>query len=289
MSVPGASGLGVRATTRLVHGANYAVLTAGGLIMIFPLVWMVLTSLKALPETRAYPPIWLPSAFHFENYPDALTSQPFGLYFRNTAIITVLVVIGDVLSCSMVAYGFARLRFPLRDFWFVILLSTMMVPFIVRLVPLFVVFKTLGWINTYLPLVVPAFFGTPFFIFLVRQFFLTIPAELADAARIDGCSEPGIWWQIMLPLSKPALAVVAILAFQNAWNDFMGPLIYLNSNEMKTAILGLATMRSPSGLSTEMWNWLMAVATTMVAPMVVLFVAFQRAFVQGVVLSGIKG
>lgn len=281
--------LGIRGTTRLARGANYLALTLAGLIMIFPLVWMVLTSLKTLPDTQVYPPVWIPIPPRVENYPAALTSAPFGLFFRNTIVITVLSVIGDVLSCSLAAYGFARLRFPGRDLWFLVLLSTMMVPFIVRMVPLFLIFKFLGWIDTYLPLVVPSFFGTPFYIFLVRQFFLTVPAELADAARIDGCSEPGIWARIMLPLSKPALAVVAILAFEHSWNDFLAPLIFLNSDDMKTAILGLATMLSPSGLSTEMWNYLMAVATTMILPMIVVFLLFQRAFVEGVALSGIKG
>lgn len=281
--------MGIRRATRLAHAGNYAALTLAGLIMIFPLLWMVLTSLKTLPDTQVYPPVWIPIPPHFENYPAALTSAPFALYFRNTVLITLFTVVGDVLSCSLVAYGFARLRFPGRDLWFMILLSTMMVPFIVRMVPLFLLFKTLGWINTYLPLVVPAFFGTPFYIFLVRQFFLTIPSELADAARIDGCSEPGIWRRIMLPLAKPALAVVAILAFEHSWNDFIAPLIFLTSDDLKTAILGLATMLSPNGLSTNQWNYLMAVATTMIAPMVIVFLFFQRAFVEGVALSGVKG
>ncbi len=273
---------------RLSRVAVYALLIAGAFLALFPLYWMLSTSLKLLPETRAYPPIFFPLP-HWENYPQALTFQPFARYFANSFLVAGSVVVADLVSCSFVAYGFARLRFPGRDLLFMVLISTMMIPFIVRLVPLFLLFQQLKWINTYLPLIVPALFGTPFFIFLLRQFFLSIPGELAEAARIDGANEFRIWWQIYLPLSGPALAVVAIFAFQQSWNDFLAPLIFINDTDKFTAALGLAHMLSQSGASTEYWNLLMAAATMTVLPVVVLFVTMQRYFVRGVALSGIKG
>jgi len=273
---------------RVSRVAIYTLLILGAFMALFPLYWMLSTSLKLLPETRAYPPIFFPLP-HWENYPQALTFQPFARYFANSFLIAGAVVVADLVSCSFVAYGFARLRFPGRDFLFMVLISTMMIPFIVRLVPLFLLFQQLKWINTYLPLIVPALFGTPFFIFLLRQFFLSIPGELAEAARIDGANEFRIWWQIYLPLSGPALAVVAIFAFQQSWNDFLAPLIFINDTDKFTAALGLAHMLSQSGASTEYWNLLMAAATMTVLPVVVLFVTMQRYFVRGVALSGIKG
>lgn len=274
---------------RLARWIVYSLLVLGALAALFPLFWMVATSLKSLPETRSFPPVWFPWPPIWRNYPDMLEFQPFARYFMNTVLIATLVVIGSLLSCSFIAYGFARLRFPGRNFLFMVLVSTMMIPFIVRLVPLFLVFQQLGWINTYLPLVVPAFFGTPFFIFLMRQYFLTIPNDLAEAARLDGANELRIWWNIYLPLSGPALAAVAIFAFQDAWNDFLAPLIFINDTEKFTVTLGLVNMLSPSGASTEYWNLLMAAATMTVLPMVAIFILAQRFFVSGVSFSGIKG
>lgn len=268
---------------------TYVLLAVGAFVMLFPLLWMIGTSLKLLPETRAYPPVWVPWPPHFENYPGALRYQPFVRYFANTLTIALPVVIGDALVSSFVAYGFARLRFPGRDLLFGVLVSTMMVPFIVRLVPLFLLYQRLGWINTYWPLIVPYLFGTPFHIFLLRQFYRTLPGDLAEAARLDGASEFGIWWRIYLPLSKAALATVALFSFQQSWNDFLAPLIFLNDNSKYTAALGLANLLSQSGASTQYWNLLMATATMTVLPMVVLFVAFQRYFVRGIALSGVKG
>jgi ABC-type glycerol-3-phosphate transport system permease component len=267
----------------------YLLLGAGAAIMLFPLIWLVITSLKPLPDARAYPPIWFSWPPRWVNYRDTLDLQPFGRYFLNTTIITVSTVIGSLLSCSFIAYGFARLRFPGRDLMFTLLISTMMVPFIVRLIPLFIVYKHLGWINTYYPLIVPAFFGTPLYIFLLRQFFLTIPNDLAEAARLDGANELRIWWSIYMPLSGPALAVIGIFAFEQAWNDFLPPLIFLNDPDKFTAALGLSFMLSPSGAATEYWNLLMAAAAMTVAPMLLMFFAAQRFFVRGVVLTGIKG
>jgi ABC-type glycerol-3-phosphate transport system permease component len=254
--------------------------------MVVPLYLMLLMSLKTADRVFAYPPdLWFTS-LTFANFWEALFQLiPFPLYVRNTAVISVLVIVGDLLSSSLVAYGFARYRFPGRDFLFMVLLSTMMVPFIVRLVPLFVLFKNLGWINTFLPLVVPPFFGTPLYIFLVRQFFLTIPGELLDAARIDGCSEVGIWWRIMLPLARPVLAAVAILSFQTTWNDFLGPLVFLQKNDVRTVILGLNGLM---GMFVE-WNLVMAGVVAAVLPMILIFFAFQRFFIKGIAVTGLKG
>ena len=261
-------------------------LGAVSLVMVVPLYLMLLMSLKTVDRVFAYPPdLWFTS-LTFANFWEALFQLiPFPLYLRNTAVISFLVIAGDLLSSSLVAYGFARYRFPGRDFLFMVLLSTMMVPFIVRLVPLFVLFKNLGWINTFLPLVVPPFFGTPLYIFLVRQFFLTIPGELLDAARIDGCSEVGIWWRIMLPLARPVLAAVAILSFQTTWNDFLGPLVFLQKNEVRTVILGLNGLM---GMFVE-WNLVMAGVVAAVLPMILIFFVFQRFFIKGIAVTGLKG
>jgi multiple sugar transport system permease protein len=269
--------------------ATYGVLALAALLTLFPLYWMLATSLKLLPDTRAYPPILLPLPAHWESYPALLGFQPFARFLANSVVVAGATVIGELLSCSFVAYGFARLRFPGRNVLFLVLVSTMMVPFIVRLVPLFLLFQQLKWINTYLPLIVPSLFGTPFFIFLMRQFYLTIPGDLAEAARIDGAGELHIWWRIYVPLSGPALAVVAIFAFQNAWNDFLAPLVFINDTERFTAALGLAHMLSQSGASTEYWNLLMAAATMTVVPVLALFVFAQRYFVRGVAMAGIRG
>jgi ABC-type glycerol-3-phosphate transport system permease component len=255
-------------------------------VMLVPLYLMLLMSLKTADRVFAYPPdLWF-SALTLGNFTEALFSLiPFPLYLRNTVIISGLVILGDLLSSSLVAYGFARYRFPGRDALFMVLLSTMMVPFIVRLVPLFVLFKNLGWINTFLPIVTPPFFGTPLYIFLMRQFFLSIPAELLDAARIDGCGELGIWWRIMLPLARPVLAAVAILSFQTTWNDFLGPLVFLQKNEVRTVILGLNSLM---GMFVE-WNLVMAAVVAAVLPMLVMFFIFQRFFIKGIAVTGLKG
>ncbi len=262
-------------------------LTIVSLILLFPIYLIVLISLRPPDRAFVYPPdLWF-TTLTFANYSRALFEYvPFGLFFRNSLIIATLVIIGDLLSCSLVAYGFARFRFPGRDFLFMVLLSTLMLPFIVRLVPLFVLFQRIDWINTFYPLVAPAFFGTPLFIFLMRQFFLTIPADLVDAARIDGANELGIWWRIMLPLSKPVLFAVAIFAFQSTWNDFLAPLVFLQREEVKTVILGLYGLM---GMFVE-WNLVMAGVVIAVLPMVLLFFVFQRYFVRGIALGGgLKG
>jgi multiple sugar transport system permease protein len=270
----------------LGNALGYLALAAVSIIMLFPLYLMVLISFRTADRAFVYPPdLWFTSVT-FDNYPQALFKLlPFRLYVQNTVIIAVLVIIGDLLSCSLVAYGFARFRFPGRDTLFTVLLATLLMPFVVRLVPLFILFKQLGWINTFLPLVVPAYFGTPLFIFLMRQFFLTIPPELTDAARIDGAGELAIWWRIMLPLSKPVMAAVSIFSFQNTWNDFLGPLVFLQKAEVKTIILGLYGLM---GMFVE-WQLVMAAVVAAVMPLVIVFFIFQRFFVQGITVSGLKG
>jgi ABC-type glycerol-3-phosphate transport system permease component len=268
----------------------WLVLVLGACLMILPFLWMVTSSVKEQLRVFQYPPQWIPDPVRFENYVDAFTLRPWALYVRNTMVIVVLNEIAILGSASFCAYGFARIEFPGRDLWFSVLLATMMLPGIVTMVPQFVIFTRLGWVDTFLPLTVPAFFGGgAFSIFLLRQFFRTLPAELADSARIDGCSEFMIYWRIMLPLAKPALATVAVFTFIGAWTDFMGPLLYLSkSPEKYTAAIGLAMFRQDF---TYQWRWdlMMAASTALVVPILVIFFAAQRYFIQGIAVSGIKG
>lgn len=222
----------------------------------------------------------------WHNYPDALTSFPFVRYTLNTLIICVLTMIGTLISAALPAYGFARLRWKGRDVMFVVLLATIMLPPQVTMLPVFLIFRALGWTGTMLPLVVPAFFGSAFYIFLLRQFFLTVPQELSDAARIDGCSELGILWRILTPIARPALATVALLSFTSAWMDFSGPLIYLHDENTYTLAIGLLAFL---GRHNGEWNLLMAASMVMTVPMLVLFFFAQRTYIQGIALTGLKG
>jgi multiple sugar transport system permease protein len=275
---------------RLSQAVIWAVLVTGSFVMMLPLLWMISSSLKLEQKVFQFPPQLIPNPIRFANYVDALTYKPFPVYLKNTVFLVVMNELAVLLAASFCAYGFARIRFAGRDFWFAIVLATMMVPYVVMLVPQFVIFSRLHWIDTFLPLVVPYFFGGGAFnIFLLRQFFRTIPEELADAARIDGCSEFGIYWRIMLPLAKPALTTVAIFTFLGTWNDFMGPLLYLNSPEKFTLAIGLATFRSALAVGRSRWDLLMAFSTAMTLPVVIVFFLAQRYFVQGVVLSGLRG
>ncbi|NCO40329.1 MAG: sugar ABC transporter ATP-binding protein [Armatimonadetes bacterium CG_4_10_14_3_um_filter_66_18] len=272
----------------------HAILIGLSIVFLFPLFWMVSTSLKPIEETMKVPPQWIPSTFQLSNYWKAITYQsdqvgyiPFLRYTLNTLYLAVLGVAGTVLSNALVAYGFARLKWKGRDLLFAVTLATMMVPFPVTMVAVFALFKHLGWIGSFKPLWVPAFFGSAFNIFLLRQFFRTIPEELSDAARVDGCSEFGIFWRIILPLAKPALAVVALFHFLYAWNDFLGPLIYLTDQKHFTLALGLQFYQSQHG-GTE-WNMLMAACTIIVLPVIILFFFTQRTFIQGIAVTGMKG
>lgn len=266
---------------------NWIVLLIGAVIMFMPFLWMVSSSLKLETQVFEFPPRLIPSPTRFENYVEALVYKPFHIYLRNTLFIVLLNEVAILVSASFCAYGFARIRFPGRDFFFAIVLGTMMIPSVITMIPTFVIFSRLKWLDTFLPLTVPYFFGGEAFnIFLLRQFFRTIPEELADAARIDGCNDYRIWWSIFMPLAKPALTTVAIFTFLNAWNDFMGPLLYLHSPENFTVSLGLATFRSV--LRTR-WDLLMAATSAMTLPVLIIFFAGQRYFVKGVVLTGLKG
>jgi len=263
------------------------ILVGGALIMALPFLWLLSSSLKPEQEIFLFPPKWIPNPVRFQNYVDALTYKPFGTYIANTLFIVVLNEIAIVGTASLCAYGFARIQFPGRDFWFGLVLATMMVPYFVMMIPQFVIFSRLGWTDSYLPLTVPVFFGGGAFnIFLLRQFFRTLPPELADAARIDGCGELSIYWRIFMPLAKPALATVAIFTFLNGWNDFIGPLLYINSPDSFTVAIGLATFRS---VMRTRWDLLMAASTAMILPVLLLFFFAQRYFIEGIVLSGLKG
>jgi ABC-type glycerol-3-phosphate transport system permease component len=273
-----------RPVLRMLH---IIVLVLVSCAMLLPFIWLVSSSLKGQHEVFQYPPQWIPNPIRWENYPEALVYRPFALYFKNSLVIALLNVVAVVFSSSFCAYGFARLRFPGRDLWFSVVIATILLPSIITLVPTFVIFTRLGWVNTILPLTVPLFFGGGAFnIFLLRQFFRTIPEELADAARIDGCSEFGIYWRIMMPLAKPALITVAIFQFLASWNDLLGPLIYLRSPEMATVAVGLAGFRS---VMATRWDLQMAAATAMIIPVILLFFFTQRYFIKGIVMTGMKG
>jgi multiple sugar transport system permease protein len=267
----------------------YVLLIALGVVFVLPLVWMVSTSLKPDSELLAWPPHWIPHTIMWHNYTASWGPYNFNTYLRNTVFITVFAGIGQVFTAAVVAYGFARLRFPGRDFLFTLVLATIMLPGIVTLVPTYIIFHQIGWVDTFYPLIVPSYFGGgAFFIFLFRQFFMTIPIELTDAAKIDGCSDVGIFWSVIMPLAKPGIAAAAIFSFIANWNDFMGPLIYLNSEDKRTITLGLRDFIVVSAQRTQ-FQYLMAVSTLTVLPVIVIFFVAQKYFIQGVIMSGVKG
>lgn len=271
---------------RIATAAVYVVLIALSISFLAPFALMVSTSLKIEERIFTEHIEWIPHPIRWQNYTEALQSFPFLLYLRNTLFVCALVVVGTVISSALPAYGFARLRWKGRDVMFLIMLATIMLPAQVTMLPVFVMFRTIGWTGTYLPLVVPPFFGSAFAIFLLRQFFLTIPQELSDAARIDGCSEWRIFWQIIVPLSVPALATVALFAFIGAWTDFINPLVYLTDENTYTLAVGLQTF---VGRHSSEWNLLMAAATVVTLPLMVVFFFTQRLFIEGITLTGIKG
>ncbi len=265
----------------------YVFMAVLGIVFLTPMLWLASTSLKEQGQVFAYPPVWVPDPVRFANYLDAFARAPLFVWLTNTITITVFALIGTLLTCSLVAYGFARLRFPGRNVLFVLLLSTMMLPDVVTLVPQFVLFKSLGWVDTFLPLIVPSFLGGGAFnIFLVRQFYLTIPRDFDEAARLDGASNWRIWWHIILPLSRPVLIAVGIFSFVFHWNDFLAPLIYLQSEGNKTLALGLRAFISPTDAS---WNISMAASMFLVIPVLLVFFVAQRSFIRGVVMTGIQG
>ncbi|OUC04889.1 hypothetical protein RY27_30625 [Litorilinea aerophila] len=270
-------------------GFLYLLLIVIALISLVPLWWMVSTSLKTKPEVYIFPPLLWPKVAQWHNYLDAwyYPNMKFTRWTLNTLFITVTVLAGVLTTSSLCAYGFARIRFPGRNFWFILTLSSVMLPPQVTLIPLYILFYRIGWLDTFLPLTVPAWFGGGAInIFLIRQFFLGIPIELEDAARIDGANRLQIWWYIFLPLSLPALTTVAIFTFQRTWDDFYGPLIYLSSADNYTLALGMNLFR---GNYTEETHYMMAIAFLMTIPMILLFFFAQRYYIRGVVLSGMKG
>ncbi len=266
----------------------FALLACGAVIVLTPLAWMISTSLKDPGKIYLYPPQWIPDPVRWETYAHVLTQWPFLTYLRNTFIITTLSIVGSVFSSALVAYSFARLRWRYRDFFFLVCLATMMLPPQVTLVPTFILFVKLGWLDSFLPLTVPAFFGQAFYIFMLRQFFRTLPRSLDEAALIDGCGYLRIFTQIVLPLARPAVLAVAIFTFMAAWNDFMGPLIYLSSEHKRTLALALAFFSSNffSGIHT---HTLMAASLIVMLPCIAIFFVFQRQFISGMVFSGMKG
>lgn len=268
--------------TRLVI---HIILISGAVVLLIPLAWMLSTSLKDLGAVLLMPPQWVPDVPRWSNFAEVFQTTPFARYAINTLIITSLSVVGKIFSCSLVAYSFARLRWRGRNILFIIMLATLMLPNQVTLIPQFVMFRNLGWIDTFLPLVIPHWLGGPFLTFLLRQYFMTIPRELDDAARIDGASYFGIYWRIILPLSKPAMAAVAIFMFNASWNDFLGPLIYLHSPEKYTLAMGLRAFQDQY---VTQWNLLMAASLMTMMPVVVIFFIAQKYFIQGIVFTGIK-
>ncbi|PKO16763.1 sugar ABC transporter ATP-binding protein [candidate division BRC1 bacterium HGW-BRC1-1] len=270
----------------LYNTALYILLLIGAVIFALPFLWMLRTALMEPAQVQKVPLIWIPNPIRWSNFGEALTFMDFPRLLRNTLIISGMAILGQVMSCSIVAFGFARLRFPGREFLFMLLLSTMMLPMMVTEIPRFILFRHFGWIDTFYPLIVPAFFGAPFFVFLLRQFFKTIPMSLDEAARIDGCSSFRLYAQIMLPLSKPVLATVVIFSFIWSWNDFWGPLVYLRSAENKTLSLGLQVFQ---GVYQTDYHYLMAASLVVLLPILVTYVVAQRYFVQGIVMSGMKG
>lgn len=267
--------------------AKYGLLLLCSAFFILPWVWMISTSLKNPEELSVYPPVWIPDPIRWDNYILAFQEASLANYIVNTLLIAIPSVIGAVASNALVAYGFARVRWPGRDTVFGIVLATLILPGFVTFIPLYLVFRNLNWINSFLPLIVPNFLGNPFFIFLLRQFLMTLPEELSDAARVDGASEFRIFLQIIMPLAKPALAVVALFQFIGSWNDYFGPLIYLSDKALYTISLGIANMQSSYGFMN--FAWIMAATCMSVLPIVILFFFAQRSFIEGIALTGLKG
>jgi len=275
-----------RVIPRVVRSASlHALLAVIGLMFAAPLLWMVSSSLKSNGEIFLFPPRLLPHPAIWSNYPNALSYIPFWRYAWNTFVISAASVVGTLFSCPIAAYAFARMRWRLRNLFFALSLTTIMLPFLATMVPLFVVFRQLNLIDTYWPLILPAFGGNPLYIFLLRQFFLTIPTELSEAAVIDGAAEFIIFWRIILPLAKPALATVSLFTFLANWKDFLAPLIFLQSNDLSTLALGLQQYQA---LHQTAWAYLMAASTVFVLPVAIVFLLAQRFFIRGIALSGLK-
>jgi multiple sugar transport system permease protein len=274
------------AKIRTLKIITYIIVTLGAFISIIPFLWMLSTSLKTPSEVLLFPPKWIPSRPMFSNYREIFNFLPFFTFIKNSVIVTFASMVGQIISSSLVAFGFGRMRFPGRDALFMVMLSTLMLPYAVTMIPVYVIFRSLGWLNTFKPLIVPAFLGNPFFIFLLRQFIMSIPIELDEAAKIDGCSSFRIFYQIIIPLCKPALTAVVVFSFVGSWNDFLAPLIYLSDIEKYTISVGLRMFQGQYG---TYFHLLMAASTVALLPVLILFFFAQRYFIEGITLTGLKG
>lgn len=271
----------------VVKIVSYVLCTVLSAAMIVPLLWLLRSSVMSLSQIFVFPPQWIPDPLQLENYPDAFTTIPFARYFVNTLVILIPSVIGMVVSSALAAFAFARLRWTGRNVVFAVLMTTLMLPYAVTLIPTFLVWAKLGLINTYWPLILPHWLGNQvIYIFLLRQFFAGIPRELDEAAILDGANPMQILWHVIVPLSRPALITVALFGTMFVWNDYLGPLIYLNDSDKFTLALGLTQF---TGLYTSQWHLLMAASTMIVAPVIVLFFFAQRYFIEGIALTGLKG
>lgn len=268
------------------NAVSYAMLILGAALFLLPLVFSLLSSFKTNAQILEVPPRWIPSPVYWQNYPGALTAIPFGRYILNTLVIALGAITGNLVSSSLVAYGFARLKAPGKDALFILMLSSMMLVEPVRIIPIYMEFNALGWVDSFLPMIVPAFFGSPFYIFLLRQFFMGIPRELEDAGIMDGAGRIQILWHIILPNAKPALAAVAVFNFQGVWNDFLYPLVFLQNQNNYTISLGLSFFRSQY---TVQWGYLMAASVVALVPVVIIFFVAQKSFIEGISFTGIKG
>jgi ABC-type glycerol-3-phosphate transport system permease component len=268
---------------------GHFILAGGGIIMLMPLVWLVSGSLKRPEEIFTFPPRWIPDPIRWQNYIEVFEVEPIALYTQNTLVIAFAATLGQVLTSSLAAFGFARCRFPGRDLLFSAILSTLMLPYVVTMIPTYVMFSKLRWVGTFLPLIVPFWFGGGAFnIFLLRQFLRTIPMELDEAAILDGANRLQIFAQIVLPLARPAVVVVTIFSFLNHWNDFLAPLIYLNRSRLWTLALGVSSLKD-MGYGLDTTHLMLALSTMMVAPILVIYFLAQRVFIKGIALTGIKG
>ena len=267
-------------------GIIYLFLLIFAMGFLLPFFFLLTGSFKTSSELFSVPFRWFPKRITLENYQQVFTKIPFFRYLKNTVIIVVLNIIGALASNSLIAYGFSRLRWPGRDKIFIIVIATMILPYQVTLIPLYLMYTKIGWIGTFLPLTLPGFFGNAFFIFLMRQFLVGIPKELTESARIDGAGEFTIFLKLMMPISKPVLATVAIMSFMNSWKDFLGPLVFLGSDRLYTLSLAASMLRSNLNPN---WELLLALGVVMVLPVLILFFVLQKYFIQGITMSGIKG
>jgi len=273
---------------RVRHLATHLVLILGAIVILFPIAWMISTSLKSQSQVIQFPPIWIPKPIVWENYRNAITifPVPFWIFGWNSMYLSLGNVIGSIVSNTIVAFAFARLSFRGSRVLFLLVLSTMMLPQQVTMIPLFILFSKLGWVNTYHPLIVPQFFANAFYVFMLRQFFTTIPRDLDDAARIDGCGVLGLFWRILLPLAAPAVGIIAIFEFTASWNWFLGPLIYLSKMETFPLALALSYLNASYRV---LWSELMVVSFIAMLPPLILFFIAQKAYIQGIVVTGVKG